>query len=130
MRRRIHMRLEQIKSGNRYSSVSVVTRGDKMNAQEPWFNFQKGQGNFLLYLRVQTGCGTHPSSCLVGVVGSECVELGCHYTVFVSGMVLRNATESVLRVNSLSAMRETPPPPQPHCEGPKHSSLCTYQPCH
>ena len=103
MRRRIQMKLGEIKSGNRDSSVSVVTSGDEINAQEPWFNFRKGQDNFLLHLRMQTGCGALPGSCPVGVVGSECVELCCHYTMFVNGMVHRNAMERVLRVNSLSA---------------------------
>jgi hypothetical protein len=104
MRGRIQMKLGEIKSGNRDSSVSVVTRGDEMNAQELWFNFRKQQDNFLLHLRVQTNCGPQLGSCPVGVVGSECVEWGCHYTMFVNGMLLRNAMQSVLTVNSLSAM--------------------------
>ena len=62
-----------------------------------------------LHLCMQTDCGAHPGSCPVGVVGSECVELCCHYTMFVNGMVHRNAMECVLRVNSLSATWENPP---------------------
>ena len=43
---------------------------------------------FLLRLRVQTDCDAHPGFCSVGVVGSECVELCCHYTGYFNGRVL------------------------------------------
>ena len=86
------MKLEEIKIGNWDSSVSVVT---SLRDERPknHFDIRKGQDIFVLHLRVQTGCDVHAGSCTVGVVGSEWVELCCHYTVFVNGRVLRNSME-------------------------------------
>ena len=94
---KIQMKLEEIKSGNWYSSVSVVTRF--------WCVRQTNHGSisgmekiffFSLHLIVQTGCDAHPGSCSVGVVGSACVELCCHYTMYFNGRVLRNSMEKSL----------------------------------
>ena len=86
------MKLEEIKIGNCDSSVSVVTRRRDERPRNHGSIFGKGK-IFLLYLRVQTGCDVHPGSCTVGVVGSECVELCCHYTVCFNGRVLWNSME-------------------------------------
>jgi hypothetical protein len=62
--------MEEIKSGNWDSSVSVVTR----QRDEPQTNhgsiFGKGKIFFFLHLSRQSGCGAHPGSCSVGVLGS------------------------------------------------------------
>jgi hypothetical protein len=130
------MKMEEIKSGNWDSSFSVVTwRRDERPRSHGSIS---GEGFSFLpllpYLSVQTGCRTHPGSCFVGVVDSECIELCCHYMVFVNGTVLRNSIEkgSPCKRNSLSAMREKNPPPPfyQRCEGPKHSLLCSHQPRH
>jgi len=86
------VKLEEIKTGNWDSSVSVVTRR-RDERPKNHFDFRKGQDIFLLHLRVQTGCDVHAVSCSVGVVGSEWVELCCHFTVFVNGRVLWNSME-------------------------------------
>jgi hypothetical protein len=80
--------------------------------EEPWFDIQKVQDSFLLHLSVQTGCGTHPDSCPVCVVCSECVDLCYHYNVFVSGRVLESSMEKSLSWKRMVCqLCETPPPP-------------------
>jgi hypothetical protein len=62
------MKMEEIKSGNCDSSVSVVTR----RRDEPPRNHGSifGMGKiFFLHLSMQTGCGAHPASCPGGGVG-------------------------------------------------------------
>jgi len=58
--------------------------------------FPEQERLFLVHLRVQTDSGIHPGFCFVGVVGSECVELCCHYTGCFNGRVLRNYMEKRL----------------------------------
>ena len=48
---------------------------------------------FMLHLSLQTGCGTHPASCCVRVMGWQCVELWHHYTMYFSGSLLRKCME-------------------------------------
>jgi hypothetical protein len=85
------------------AQCSVVTSRRDENPRNRGSISGKGK-IFLLHLNMQTGCGTHPGSCFVGVVGSEYVELCCHYTMFVNGTVLRNSVVSQIKPISVTSI--------------------------
>jgi len=64
-----------------------------MKGQGTMVRFPEQARLFLVLLRVQTGYDVHPGSCFVGVVGSGCVELCCHYTGYMNGRMLRNSMQ-------------------------------------
>ena len=81
MGRIIQMKLEEIKSGNWDSSISVVTRRWDERLRNHCSISGKGK-NFFASHKLADWLWPHPGSCSVCVVGSECIELWCHYTVF------------------------------------------------
>jgi len=90
MRRRIEMKLEAIKSGNWDSSVSVVTR----LWDESLRNHGSISGNGKIFFGSSKSADwlwRPPRFLFFGIVGSECVELCCHYTGYFNGRVLRNS---------------------------------------
>ena len=90
MRRRTEMKLEEIKSGNCDNSVSVVTR---LLDESPWNHCSiSGNGKFIFGSSKNADWQWRPPRFLFfGIVGSECVELCCHYTGYFNGRVLRNS---------------------------------------